>query len=60
MRLHPAVSEADALAWLKSQVDALALPEPPDGLDEALKSTAEAMAIISSMVLPDGLEPYFP
>lgn len=60
MRVHPAVTEAEALAWLQAQVDAMHLEERPSGLDAALKSTAEAMATISSIVLPDDIEPYFP
>lgn len=61
MRLHPPVSEQEALDWLKAQ--AAALPEaatPMPDLEEALKTTAEAMAAISATVLPDDIEPHFP
>jgi hypothetical protein len=60
MRLHPAVSEEEALAWLRSQVNELGLDSAPEDLDEALASTAETMAAISRTVLPDELEPMFP
>jgi hypothetical protein len=60
VRLHPAVTEAEALAWLKDQVAALALPALPPDLDQELASTAEAMATISRTVLPDEQEPRFP
>ena len=60
MRLHPAVTEAEALAWLKDQIVALNLTALPPDLDLELASTAEAMAAISHTVLPDEQEPRFP
>ncbi len=60
MRLHPAISSDEALAWLERQVDDLQLASKPDDLDEALATTAQAMAAISRTVLPDELEPRFP
>lgn len=60
MRLHPAVTDAEALAWLRRQVNALDLEQLPDDLDAALAATAESMAAISRVVLPDDLEPLFP
>jgi hypothetical protein len=60
MRLHPAISSDEALVWLERQVDDLQLASKPDDLDEALATTAQAMAAISRTVLPDELEPRFP
>jgi hypothetical protein len=60
MRLHPSVTEDEALTWLKEQVAAMQLSAPPANLDETLTKTAEAMAAISSVVLPDEQEPRFP
>jgi hypothetical protein len=60
MRLHPAVPESELLAWLKEHVAALKLTAPPSDLDDTLAKTAEAMAAISSVVLPDEQEPRFP
>jgi hypothetical protein len=60
MRLHPSISQEEALAWLERQIDDLQLTSTPDDLTEALTSTAEAMAAISRTVLPDELEPMFP
>jgi hypothetical protein len=60
MRLHPSISQEEALAWLERQIDDLQLTSTPDDLAEALTSTAEAMAAISQTVLPDELEPMFP
>jgi hypothetical protein len=60
MRLHPEITRAEARAWLERQVQDLKLESPPDDLNEALDSTAEAMAAVSRMILPDELEPRFP
>lgn len=61
MRLHPPVSEQDILEWLKTQAVASneAATDLPD-LEEALQTTAEAMAAIGAVVLPDDIEPHFP
>lgn len=61
MRLHPAVTQEEAYAWLKEQV----LRDDPStvgekDLDTALRQAAEAMAAVSQIVLPDELEPMFP
>jgi hypothetical protein len=60
VRLHPSVSEDEAYAWLREQVEAMKLAEPPTDLEDALRSAAEAMAALSSTVLPDEQEPRFP
>jgi hypothetical protein len=61
MRLHPAITQEEAHAWLKEQVrkDDPSIAEGPE-LEAALQSIAEAMAAISRVVLPDELEPLFP
>ena len=61
MRLHPAVTEEEAHAWLNEQIlkDDPSLTPGPD-LETAVQSMAEAMAAISRVVLPDELEPLFP
>jgi len=60
MRLHPAVTREEAEEWLTTQAKLAwgeeALPE----LAANIKAIAEAMAIISSIELPDDLEPLFP
>ena len=60
MRLDATVTEAEIRAWLDAQVAALNLATRPDDLDAALASTAEAMAAIANVVLPDEQEPHFP
>jgi truncated hemoglobin YjbI len=60
MRLDPTVTEAEVHAWLTVQVDAMKLVTRPDDLAETLTATAEAMAAISKVVLPDEQEPHFP
>ena len=57
MRLKPPVSEAAAFDWLLAQVtaawDVALTPE----LQKNLRLTAEAMAAISAVVLPEEVEP---
>ena len=64
MRLHPAITEAEAYNWLKAQVMEESGVEGEDGedgeLQAALGSFAEAMAAISRTILADELEPLFP
>ena len=60
MRLYPPVSTDEAYAYLSTQAKASWGEERLTELDENLKSLAEAMAIISSVDLPDELEPLFP
>lgn len=60
MRLHPAVTTDEALAWLTAQASAEWGPERIPEIKDNLTSLAEAMAIISSVELPDDLEPLFP
>jgi hypothetical protein len=60
MQLHPQVTEAEVYAWLKAQAEPQASTIDPVALETALKATAEAMAAIGKVVLPDEIEPLFP
>ncbi len=61
MRFPPAVTQEEALAWLTVGAARLtASDKPSPELEAALRSLAEAMAAISSVQLPDDLEPAFP
>ena len=60
MQLDASVTEAEIRSWLDEQVAALQLASRPSDLDAALASTAEAMAAVAKVVLPDEQEPHFP
>ena len=60
MRLHPPVSEEEALAWLKQQAAAVVGDTPPADLEAALAAVAEAMAAISAAEVHEDVEPHFP
>ena len=60
VRLHPAVTQAEAYAWLKNQVDRLPANARPEALDAELLELAEAMASISHVAVPDEIEPLWP
>ncbi len=60
MRLHPPVSQDEALTWLVSQAAMDLDVEPSPELKAALQPLAEAMAAISTIVLPEEMEPLFP
>ena len=57
MRLHPAVTIEEALAWLTAQAESTWGVQPTPELAEALWPTAEAMAAVSATVLPEEIEP---
>ena len=60
MRLHPEISSAEALSWLtREATTSFDVPDSPE-LQTALKPLAEAMAALSAVVVPDGLEPEVP
>lgn len=60
MRLHPEVSEEEALDWLLAQAMSIwGLERTPD-LEKAARPLADAMAAISATELPEGVEPLFP
>lgn len=71
MRLHPAVSEDEAYAWLKAQIELIRNQVPAEiqtvspsgqreGIEEGLRQLAADLAAISQVVLPDDVEPLFP
>ena len=60
MQLDASVTEGEIRAWLDEQVAAMQLASRPSDLDAALASTAEALAAIAKVVLPDEQEPLFP
>jgi hypothetical protein len=60
MQLDASVTEAEIRAWLDGQVAALNLAAHPDDLDAELASTAEAMAAVARVILPDEQEPHVP
>jgi hypothetical protein len=60
MRLHPALSEQEAYAWLKEQAERDDPSDWSEELEQNLWMFARAMAAISQVVLPDDVEPLFP
>lgn len=60
MRLHPAVSEDEALNWLRAQALQSWGEERLPELEASLRRLAEAMALVSAVQLPDEMEPLFP
>jgi hypothetical protein len=56
MRLTPAVSEAEALDWLTSEAVAR-WGDVSDELRAALRTLAKAMAAVSSVSIPEDVEP---
>ena len=60
MRLHPPVSQDEALKWLSAQASLTWGDEKATAMAADLDILAEAMAIISAIELPDDLEPLFP
>lgn len=57
MRLKPAVSVDEALAWLVRQATSVWGVEPSPDLERALRPTAEAMAAVSAADVPADVEP---
>ena len=61
MRLHPAVTEEEAMDWLLAQAaPAMGSPATEEEVAAALKPFAAAMAALSAIVMPDEVEPLFP
>ena len=58
MRLYPPVTEEEALAWLKGRAQEEWGAEPTPELEASLKPLAEAMAVVSSIELPEEIEPF--
>jgi hypothetical protein len=57
VKLKPPVSEADAFEWLTAQVVAAWGVEITPELEKNLRTTAEAMARISAIDVPEDIEP---
>ena len=57
MRLKPPVSQETALEWLKQQVTGAWGVEISPELEANLRITAEAMAVISAVDVPEDIEP---
>lgn len=60
MRLHPAVTPDEALAWLTAQASAAWGADRLPEIEGSLADLAEALAVVSSVELPDDLPPLFP
>jgi hypothetical protein len=60
VRLYPAVTQDEAQAWLTAQAVTTIGEDSVSALSGDIATLAEAMSIISSVQLPDDLEPLFP
>lgn len=60
MRIYPPVTPEEAQAWLTAQAAAAWGVEAVAGLADDIAAMAEAMSGVSSVQLPDDLEPLFP
>jgi hypothetical protein len=60
MRVYPPVTPEEARDWLTAQAKATWGEEAAAGLAGAITTMAEAMSAISSVRLPDDLEPLYP
>lgn len=58
MRLYPPVSVEEALEWLKRQAELEWGVQSTPELEASLRPTAEAMAAVSAVVLPEVIEAY--
>ena len=58
--MHPEVSSAEALGWLTREAMASFEVDDSPELQTALRPLAEAMAAVSTVVVPDELEPRVP
>ena len=56
MRLYPPVEKDEALAWLRSEAFARWGGVTPEQ-EQSLADLAEAMAAVSAVKLPEGVEP---
>jgi hypothetical protein len=54
------VTEEEALAWLREQIERENPRPVSDELERTITSVAAAMAAISKMEVADEVEPYFP
>lgn len=60
MRIYPPVTPEEAQDWLAAAAAAAWGEEAAAGLADDIAAMAAAMSIVSSVQLPDDLEPLFP
>jgi hypothetical protein len=60
MRIYPPVTKDEAQQWLTAQATAAYGEDAAAGLATDVGTFAEAMSVISSIQLPDDLEPLYP
>jgi hypothetical protein len=60
MRIYPPVTKDEAKEWLTAQAAAAYGEEAAAGLANDIGIFAEAMSVVSSVRLPDDLEPLYP
>jgi hypothetical protein len=60
VRIHPPVTKDEAAQWLTAQASAAYGEEAAAALADDIGIFAEAMAVVSSVPLPDDLEPLYP
>lgn len=60
MRIYPPVTPEEARDWLAAQAAAAWGEDAAAGLADDIATMADAMSIVSSVQLPDDLEPLFP
>jgi len=60
MRIYPPVTTEEARDWLTAQAALAWGDEALAGLAEDIATMAEAMSVITTVRLPDDLEPLFP
>jgi hypothetical protein len=58
MRLYPPVSVEEALEWLTRQAELEWGAKPTPELEASLLPTAEAMAVLSGVMVPEDIEPF--
>lgn len=60
MRIYPPVTKDEAQQWLTAQATAAYGEQAAAGLADEIGVFAEAMSVVSSVELPDDLEPLYP
>lgn len=61
MRVHPAITEEEAMGWLLARAtSAMDIRATEEEMAAELKPFAAAMAALSAVVMPDEVEPLFP
>jgi hypothetical protein len=60
VRIYPPVTKDEAAQWLTAQASAAYGEQAAAGLANDIGIVAEAMSVVSSVRLPDDLEPLYP